>query len=537
MGFFLLVIWAQTFKIACQSKQTSRMNTLPAWAHLKHLAQHHKNFQLKSVALDPNRQKQLSWQCGGIYLDASKNWIDDTVLTALCDLAEQADLSTHIERLFAQEVVNPSEQQAAGHTALRDPNHNNHQHNLSVMHDLSEQIITGEIKTAFNKPIKQLVNIGIGGSYLGPRLAVEALTNLQSESRIPVYFAASVDDSLINQLFQSIDIEHTLFCISSKSFGTAETLMNAEAVLEKLKATGNYHPSSKQASLMAVTAKPDRAQRFGIDSAMILPFDAAIGGRFSLWSGIGFPIVLAAGHSAFEQLLAGAREMDEHFKHQSYDQNLPVIMALLAIWYRNFIGLSGYACLPYDARLRCFPKWLQQLMMESTGKNHNLAGEVIDYPTAPWVFGDHGQLSQHAFFQAFHQGLDALPMDFIGVLDHDSESQQFLLFNMIAQSAALMTGETQDKHMHDCPGNKPSTTLLLSDLTAQSMGQLLALYEHMVYVQSVIWNINCFDQPGVELGKKLAKRIEQHVNENHIDDLPLDPSSIALIKKVMNHDH
>ena len=507
------------------------------WATLEQLAQQAEHKDLKHIINDAERMNALTLQCGELYLDCSKNWLSIEVLEQLQQLAEASNLKTSIDKLFNLETVNTSENQAASHTTLRDQKHSNRKHNLDRMKALAQQIQNGQVMSAFGKPIKQLVNIGIGGSYLGPRLAVEALTNLQSESQIPVYFAASVDDSLINQLFQSIDIEHSLFCISSKSFGTAETLMNAEAVLEKLKQLPNYRPSEKQTSLMAITAKPERAKAIGINTSMILPFDATIGGRFSLWSSIGFPIMLAAGSDAFEQMLDGAEIMDKHYIESPFDKNMPVMLALIGVWYRNFIGLSGYACLPYDARLRCFPKWLQQLMMESTGKMHNLQGDTIDYPTSPWVFGDHGQLSQHAFFQAFHQGLDALPMDFIGVLDHDSPSQKFLLFNMIAQGAALMSGESHESiDNHDCPGNKPSTTLLMDSMNPKAVGQLLAMYEHMVYTQSVIWNINCFDQPGVELGKKLAKRIEKHVQENHLDDLPLDPSTKRLIKKVMNHE-
>ena len=310
--------------------------------------------------------------------------------------------------------------------------------------------------------------------------------------------------------------------------------MNARAVEKKLKRIKGYQPNDKQSSLMAITANQQRAREAGIPEGMILPFDDSVGGRFSLWSAIGFPIVLAAGKEKFEGLLAGAYQMDIHYKNEPFLQNLPVLMAMMTIWYRNFIGLDAYGCLPYDARLRSLPKWLQQLMMESAGKMHNINGEVIEYPTTPWVFGDHGQLSQHAFFQAFHQGVDALPLDFIGVLEKNSSSQNFLLFNLIAQGAALMQGKEEDHSMKGCPGNKPSTTLLLKNMSAQSVGQLLAMYEHMVYTLSVIWNINCFDQPGVELGKAIARDIQEHVENNTLNDMALDPSTMALIKKVMD---
>ncbi len=529
MGFFLRISYNQAFDI--QHPDSMRSN--PMWDQLEQQAQRPELKNLSLLWQDPDRRNKLTFEFADLYLDLSKNWIDQKALSSLCQLADQAGLQQKINALFHGEVVNTTDQQAATHTTLRDPNHPNYQQNIESLFALSRQIKSGQLKTAFGKQVKQLVNIGIGGSYLGPRLVVEALTELQSESDIPVYFAASVDDSLINQLFLSIDIEHCLFCISSKSFSTAETLMNAQAIQHKLEQLDHYQPTDTHSSLMAITANHHSALAFGIPESMILPFDQSIGGRFSLWSAIGFPIVLAAGEDKFKDLLAGAHLTDQHYQHQPFAQNMPVLMALMSVWYRNFMGLSAYSCLPYDARLRCMPKWLQQLMMESTGKMHNVAGEVINYPTTPWVFGDHGQLSQHAFFQAFHQGVDALPLDFIGVLEHNSASQEFLLYNMIAQGAALMQGKEEDHSMKGCPGNKPSTTLLLKHMSASAIGQLLALYEHMIYTQSVVWNINCFDQPGVELGKAIARNIQQHVKNNTLNEVQLDPSTMALIKKVM----
>lgn len=527
MGFFLSISYNNRFVNA-----QLRMQNNPIWQQLAKLAKDQKRKDLNHLWQQNNRLEAFTFESNNLHLDLSKNWIDQTTLNLLCELAEQASLKSAIDDLFNGEIVNTTDQSAASHTTLRDPAHRNHQANVTTLFNLADDITSGAIKTAFGQPVKQLVNIGIGGSYLGPRLVVEALTELQSESQIPVYFAASVDDSLINQLFQSIDIEHCLFCISSKSFSTVETLMNARAIQSKLKQINGYKPTEQQSSLMAITANTQRAIEVGIPKKMVLPFDASVGGRFSLWSAIGFPIVLAAGQAQFKSLLDGAHQMDLHFRDKPFNENIPVLMALVSIWYRNFIGLSAYSCLPYDARLRSLPKWLQQLMMESTGKMHNIEGEVIDYPTTPWVFGDHGQLSQHAFFQAFHQGVDALPLDFIGVLEHNSPAQDFLLYNMIAQGAALMAGKEEDHSMKGCPGNKPSTSLLLKDLSAQSVGQLLAMYEHMIYTQSVIWNINCFDQPGVELGKSIARDIQQHVENNTLNEIALDPSTMALIKKV-----
>jgi len=509
------------------------MHNNPLWHQLAAKAKQPEVRNLQQLWQNPDRHQQLTLESGNLYLDASKNWIDQEAMGLLCELARHARLPAAIEALFEGDIVNTTDQLSASHTRLRNPKDPAHQHNLDRLFKLADEVRSGAIKTAFGEPVRQLVNIGIGGSYLGPRLVVEALTELQSESQVPVYFAASVDDALINQLFQSIDIRHCLFCISSKSFSTVETLMNARAVEGKLKQLPGYAPSATHSSLMAITANTQKAAAAGIPAEMILPFEETVGGRFSLWSAIGFPIVMAAGQEQFKALLQGAHEMDQHYRHQPFERNIPVLMALMTVWYRNFIGLDAYGCLPYDARLRSLPKWLQQLMMESAGKMHNIHGEVISYPTTPWVFGDHGQLSQHAFFQAFHQGVDALPLDFIGVLEKDSDSQNFLLYNLIAQGAALMSGKEEDHSMKGCPGNKPSTTLLMKDISARSVGQLLAMYEHMVYSLSVIWNINCFDQPGVELGKAIARDIQDHVANNSLNEMALDPSTLALIKKVM----
>ena len=501
-----------------------------SWKKLQHKASDESVKDLRKLFSDPERVNRFSFKFGKLHLDLSKNWVDESVYELLGSLAEEINLRQKINNLFDQEIVNVTENQAASHTQIRSPQnlHDNHQ----ALFEFADRIKQRKVLTAFGKPIKHIVNVGIGGSYLGPRLATEAVTDLQSNADMTIDFMASVDDSLINQLFLSIDVTNTLFCISSKSFGTVETLNNAQAILKRLQSLPNYAVDKKRSSMMAITANQERAEAIGIPSSHILNFEKTIGGRFSLWSSIGFPIVMSAGQDAFKELLLGAASMDAHYQQADFSENLPVLMALNSIWYRNFLGLSAYTALPYDARLRCFPAWLQQLMMESTGKMHDASGEQLQYPTSPWVFGDHGQLSQHAFFQAFHQGNDVLPIDFIGVLNPLSDSQQFLLVNMIAQGAALMNGKVADNPLSHCVGNRPSSTLLLEDLSAYALGQLLALYEHMVYTQSVIWGVNCFDQPGVELGKDIARDIEQHIRHNTLNQLQLDPSTEALIQHV-----
>jgi glucose-6-phosphate isomerase len=245
---------------------------------------------------------------------------------------------------------------------------------------------------------------------------------------------------------------------------------------------------------------------------------------------------MAIGKQEFLAFLAGAEKIDQHFLNTQLDKNIPVIMALISIWYRNFMKLSAYAVIPYDVRLRNLPAWLQQLMMESNGKMLDMNGNQLDISTSPWLFGDHGQLSQHAFFQAFHQGKDILPIDFIGVMGEKCDAQDFLLVNMLAQSAALMDGNESGTKQCYCPGNRPSTTFLLKKLSADTLGQLLALYEHMIFVQSVIWNINCFDQPGVELGKKIARNIVEHMQSDSIQQMQLDQSTQQLLTRVLNND-
>ncbi len=508
----------------------------PRYLHLKKLAERNAGHTINALLHSPDRLQSLVFSQRHLHLDLSKNLIDNEALQALVDLAEDAGLPDRINDLFAGKVVNPSEQRAALHVQIRDPKAPLYRASLEPMTALVSGYREGALKTAFGQHVTDVVNIGIGGSYLGPRLAVEALTNLQTDNRIKNHFLASVDRAALQQLLQNIDLRHTLFCVSSKSFGTAETLLNARRIAEMLARQPDHAPGPGRCSLVAVTAAHEKASVLDIPDSHVVRMDAAIGGRFSVWSGIGFPLMMAIGPDAFKQFLAGAHSMDAHFHSAPLARNLPVLMALLSIWYRNFIGWPAYAVIPYDARLAQLPSWLQQLMMESTGKQHSLQGTPVHHATAAWVFGGHGQLSQHAFFQAFHQGLDALPIDFIGVLE-DDESQQFMLINMLAQGAALMQGRhSAEQTERNTAGNKPSTTLLLDGLHPESLGELLAMYEHMVYCQSVIWEVNCFDQPGVELGKHIALSIQQRMRDGELDALDLDPSTRALLEKVLKHD-
>lgn len=511
---------------------------LQQWKELQREAKDEKYKDLQSMfANDDVRFKQLSFEVADIFVDFSKNWINKDVLSKLLELSQLAKLDEKIKALFDGKKINVSEKKAATHTTQRKTNSTK-----SIMADRQKMLTvaknyqSGHWRSAFGKKITTVVNIGIGGSYLGPKLAVEALSELQTNNDIKVLFYPSVDSVALQSIIQSTDLTSTLFCIGSKSLGTIETARNTDTVLALLKNTNGYLPTTTNQSFVAATANLTKAQDLNIPESHIMPFDAATGGRFSVWSSIGFPVLIAIGEEKFLAFLSGAEKIDQHFQTSQFENNLPVIMAMVSIWYRNFIELPAYAIIPYDVRLKNLPAWLQQLMMESNGKMVDIEGKCLDNSTSPWLFGDHGQLSQHAFFQAFHQGKDILPIDFIGVIEEENPNQDFLLINMLSQSAALMAGKKDGSvHCH-CPGNRPSTTFLINKLSPSSLGQILALYEHMVFVQSVIWNINCFDQPGVELGKQMARGIVEHMQDGSIDQMNLDKSTHKLLSRVLNND-
>lgn len=510
---------------------------LQKWNELLHEANTGKYQHLQSMfATDRNRTEQFTFEIEDIYADFSKNWINKEVFTKLLELGHSAKLDKKIKALFDGENINVSEKKPATHTIQRKSNSTKNmmadrQKMLNVAHNYQ----SGKWLSAYGKKISTVVNIGIGGSYLGPKLAVEALSNLQTTSSIKILFYPSVDSSAFESIVQSIDLQSTLFCIGSKSMGTIETAKNTETVMAYLKNTEGYLPTANNQSFVAATANFKKAKDLNIPESHLMPFDNATGGRFSVWSSIGFPVLMAIGEEKFLEFLSGAEKIDNHFEKTTLDKNLPVIMALISIWYRNFIKLSSYSIIPYDARLKSLPAWSQQLIMESNGKSTDIDGKPVKHSTSAFIFGEHGQLSQHAFFQAFHQGTGTLPIDFIGVLEENDPNQDFLLINMLSQSAALMSGENNKDAYNNCPGNRPSTTFLINKLTPSSLGQLLALYEHMTYVQSVIWNINCFDQPGVELGKKIAREVVTHMDEDSLDQMKLDQSTHQLLSRALNN--
>jgi glucose-6-phosphate isomerase len=485
-------------------------------------------------AADPGRAQRYRVSHGGILLDYSKHWLSDSTLRLLVNLAEARDLRGSIRRLMAGEKVNATERRAALHTALRSREPlvvdgqdvtQEVQRVRAQMRQFSDDLRRGTVMGASGRVITDVVNIGIGGSDLGPALAVEALAPYRAKTP-RVHFMSNVDGAHVEAVLSALEPETTLAIIASKTFTTQETLTNAKTtqawLARALGARSGMH-------FAAVTANTSAARAFGIAPERTFEFWDWVGGRYSLWSAVGLPIAIAVGMDAYEEMCDGARDIDEHFASAPFDANMPVIMALLGVWYGDFGDARAHAVLPYDMRLERFPDYLQQLEMESNGKRVTIDGLPADYATCPVVWGAPGTNGQHAFFQMLHQGTQIVPADFIACCrpHHDlAQHHAILLANFCAQTEALMLGKNPDEVRAEMerdglssdeierllphkvfPGNRPSSTLMLDALTPVTLGALIALYEHKVFAQSVIWGINAFDQWGVELGKKLAERI------------------------------
>lgn len=489
---------------------------------------------------NPQQASQFAVSVGDIYLDYSKNFIDQELMSALLALAESVDLKSAISRLLTGMNVNSTENRPALHTALRRPLNKPLKINdvdvmqnigaqLQKMGSLVEKLHAKKWLGAKGDAIKDVVNIGIGGSDLGPLMAVEALKHYQ-QTDLNLHFVSNIDPVVISDVLKKLDPATTLFIISSKSFSTPETLTNATVA----KAWLTQHLGADiSAHLLAVTASPAKASEFGVTKDHILTFEPWVGGRYSIWSTIGLPLALSIGMAHFTDFLKGANVMDEHFASAPLATNMPVILGLMGVWYSNFWNASTVAVLPYINSLQYLPDYLQQLDMESNGKQVNNDQEKVSYTTGPIVWGQVGTNGQHAFYQLLHQGTHFIPVDFILAANSNSdlnEQHQQLIANCLAQAQALMQG-AQGKFAHEhMPGNKPSNMLLLKKMTPFTLGQLLALYEHKVFVQGTIWQINCFDQPGVELGKKLADRLYQSIRTHEVDEQS-DFSTRTLIQK------
>ncbi|MFU8813773.1 MAG: glucose-6-phosphate isomerase [Pseudomonadales bacterium] len=484
----------------------------PAWKDLTKSAAELGRRELGQLLNDEDRNQALSVMAPGMLLDFSKQRLDLEVVQRLVQLAEQQDMAAQIERLFCGEHVNATEDRPALHTALRARAGERPRvaeaavsETLARMRDVATALASGSMRGYSGRAIRDLVHIGIGGSHLGPELAVEALT--QSADGGPrCHFVANVDGEALTAALRGLSPETTLFIVVSKSFSTTETRVNAVSARSWF-VERSARPEALHQHFLGVTANVAAAVEFGIAEDMIYPMWDWVGGRFSLWSAVGLPIALTAGPEAFAALLEGARDMDQHFRSTPFARNGPMLMALAGIWNYNFLGATSHAVLPYNQRLRLLPDYLQQLEMESNGKSVRADGAAVGVHSMPIVWGGEGTNGQHAFHQLLHQGTHAFTADFILTAQPEhglAQHHRWLLANGLAQSQAMMAGQQSDDPHRAVPGNKPTTTIVLDRLSPYALGALLACYEHKVFCQGVIWNINSFDQWGVELGKRLA---------------------------------
>ncbi|RVU30453.1 glucose-6-phosphate isomerase [Neptunomonas marina] len=530
-----------------------------SWQTLQDHAQQMQHSHLKELLLDESRFKTLSFAHGPLLIDFSKQRIDQHTLKHLVELAKTADLPGWITRLFNGDPINTSEARPALHTALREQaqtslevgGHNiiqDVQTNLSRMEKIVERIHSGQWRGYAGEPIDTIVNIGVGGSDLGPYMACSALrgARVNAGRHLKVHFVSSMDGSELADILGSLNPATTLFIVSSKSFTTIDTLSNAHTARKWLRdASGVNDTIINRCHFIGISANPAKMSSWGIADDNQLEFWDWIGGRYSMWSAIGLPIALRIGMDGFREMLQGAHSMDQHFLSAPLNENLPVLLGLIGVWNVNFLDIHAHAILPYDGRLIHLPAYLEQLEMESNGKSVNRVGESLDYRTCPVLWGEVGPNAQHAFYQLLHQGTESVMCDFIvsarryEKTDNESlRSQHTLtLANCLAQSRILAIGSAVQQNDQPVPGhkqyhgNQPSTTLLLDELTPFSFGSLIALYEHKVFVQSVIWDINPFDQWGVELGKTMATSLLKPL-QHQASDSEFDPSTHGLMRHI-----
>lgn len=522
----------------------------PAWRALE---AHHEIMRQQSLcnlfAQDTQRFNKFSLQFNNILLDYSKHPINTQTVDLLLSLARQQDLSNAITRMFQGDKVNDTEDRAALHSALRQENSVtvdgfNVMPNIKKVLAKMDQFVTavqqGKLRGYSGQPFTDVVNIGIGGSNLGPAMVTEALRSYRSHHSLAAHFISDIDSTHLSEILQKLNPETTLFIIASKTFTTQETMINARAVQDWFLTHGGTKRDTKN-HFIAVSSNPVEAEKFGIHSDNLFEFWDWVGGRYSLWSAIGLPIALAIGMSNFYLLLAGARAMDQHFTTTPLAENLPVMLGLIGIWQINFFGAQSHAILPYDPALRNLPAYLQQLEMESNGKRTDRNGNEVDYMTGAVIWGGQGISSQHSFYQLLHQGTQTISADFLmSCKSHHPANKNHKLLSLahyFAQTEAMMRGDNGDQKNTQLttkssikqvtesslkatsphkiiPGNRPTTSILFKQLDPKTLGALIALYEHKVFVQSVIWNINPFDQWGVELGKKLAGIILTELEES-----------------------
>jgi glucose-6-phosphate isomerase len=527
----------------------------PAWQALAAHSADMRDVHLRQLfADDPGRGERLVAEAAGLYLDYSKNRLTDETLRLLLQLAEERGVHRRIGAMWNGEKINFTESRAVLHIALRAPrNQRIEVYDSNVVPDVhavldrmtafAERVRSGEWKGHTGKRIRHVVNIGIGGSDLGPVMAYEALRPY-AQPDLELRFVSNVDGADFQEATRALPVDETLFIVASKTFTTQETMANARAARAwLLRSLGDEAAVGKH--FVAVSTNAAEVSRFGIDTANMFGFWDWVGGRYSMDSAIGLSTMLAIGPQNFRDMLAGFHAMDEHFRTAPFAQNLPVLMALIGVWYTNFFGAGTQAVLPYSQYLKRFPAYLQQLTMESNGKSVTLQGARVDYETAPVWWGEPGTNGQHSFYQLIHQGTRLIPCDFIGFCRPLSELRDLhdlLMANLFAQSEALAFGKTAEQVRaegtpewlvpHRCfDGNRPSNTILADSLTPHTLGALIALYEHATFVQGVIWNVNSFDQWGVELGKELAKRTQAEIASADDPKLAHDSSTNALIRR------
>ncbi len=509
-----------------------------AWKQLEKTYKHFADTEMKDLfAADAKRGERYSEQFENILVDYSKNRIDENVMKALFDLARERDLGEKIKNMFGGKKINTTENRAVLHVALRNRDNTpiyvdgrdvmpQINATLDKIKDFSEDVRLGRFTGYTGKKLTNIVNIGIGGSDLGPFMACEALRHYWAKD-IKCYFISNIDGTGCAEVLNKIDPETTLFIVASKTFTTIETLTNARTCRKWLVDALGEHAVAKH--FIALSTNKEEVEKFGINPDNMFAFWDFVGGRYSLWSAIGMILAIAVGYKNFERMLEGAYAMDRHFAETAFEHNIPVILALIGIWYNNFYGVHRYGVIPYDQYLQYLPAYLQQLDMESNGKSVTLDNKYVDYATGPVLFGGAGTNVQHSFFQLLHQGTEIVPIDFIvPAISHNEigAHQPILLANVLAQGEALMRGKTEAeavaelesagksqaeinrlKKYKSFSGNRPCNTIVVKKIDPYTLGMLVAMYEHKVFVQGVIWNINSFDQFGVELGKKLALKI------------------------------
>jgi glucose-6-phosphate isomerase len=522
-----------------------------AWKQLEAHFDAIKSVQMTAwFAQNHERANEMTINWDDFYVDYSKNRIDSKTLELLLQLAEETQLKNAIEKQFKGDVINQTEKREVLHTALRAPKTAEvFVDGVNVIPEIFEvknkiksftnSIVNGDKKGYTNKPFTDIVNIGIGGSDLGPAMVVEALQFYKNH--LNTHFVSNVDGDHVNEVLKKLNPETTLFVVVSKTFTTQETLSNANTIRDWFLQSATQNDVAKH--FVAVSTNIEKVKAFGIDESNIFPMWNWVGGRFSLWSAVGLSISLSVGYENFDELLLGAHKMDAHFKNEKFSKNIPVILGLLGVWYTNFFKCESEAVIGYSQYLNQFATYLQQAIMESNGKSVDRSGNPIKYQTGNIVWGEPGTNSQHAFFQLIHQGTKLIPADFIGFaesLHGNTNHQDKLMSNFFAQTEALLNGKTKEQLEAEgtsealipfklFEGNKPTTTILINKLTPESLGKLIALYEHKIFVQGVIWNIYSYDQFGVELGKQLANTILEDINNTSIAN-EHDPSTATLLQ-------